>query len=73
MRPITANERAFRVLIRNALFRRVELAALRRWAALAELDAEPDWQTELAPYFAEYGEIGTGPDARAPLIPPGGM
>ena len=29
-RPITANERAFRVMIRNAMFRRVELAALRR-------------------------------------------
>ncbi|UGT63478.1 DUF3516 domain-containing protein [Nocardia asteroides] len=68
VRPITANERAFRVLIRNALFRRVELAALRRWAALAELDAEPDWETELAPYFAEYGEIGTGPDARGPQL-----
>ncbi|MFC8529546.1 DEAD/DEAH box helicase [Nocardia sp. NPDC057227] len=68
VRPITANERAFRVLIRNALFRRVELAALRRWAALAELDTEPDWETELAPYFAEYGEIGTGPDARGPQL-----
>ena len=30
---ITANERAFTVLVRNALFRRVELAALRRWQA----------------------------------------
>ncbi|MEV0359816.1 DUF3516 domain-containing protein [Nocardia sp. NPDC050697] len=68
VRPITANERAFRVLVRNALFRRVELAALQRWEALAELGAEPDWATELAPYFAEYGEIGTGPDARGPQL-----
>ena len=28
-RRVTANARAFRVLVRNALFRRVELAALR--------------------------------------------
>ena len=27
--PVTANPRAFRVLVRNALFRRVELAARR--------------------------------------------
>lgn len=31
VRPISANERAFKVMIRNAMFRRVELAALRRW------------------------------------------
>ena len=33
------NRRAFRVLVRNALFRRVELAALRRYGDLGELDA----------------------------------
>ena len=37
---ITANERAFTVLVRNAMFRRVELAALRRWQQLGELEAE---------------------------------
>ena len=37
--PVTANQRAFRVLVRNAMFRRVELAALRRWEDLGELDA----------------------------------
>ncbi|WP_444543716.1 DEAD/DEAH box helicase [Nocardia paucivorans] len=66
VRPITANERAFRVLVRNAMFRRVELAARRQWDALAELGPGPDWERELAPYFAEYGSIGTGPDARGP-------
>jgi hypothetical protein len=71
--PVTANPRAFRVLVRNALFRRVELAALRHWDALAELDAEAGWDAErwqdaLAPYFEEYGEIGTGPDARGPAL-----
>jgi hypothetical protein len=41
--PVTANKRAFRVLVRNALFRRVELAALRRYDELGELDADAGW------------------------------
>ena len=40
---VTANPRAFRVLVRNALFRRVELAARRQWDALGELDAADGW------------------------------
>ncbi|WP_338763580.1 DUF3516 domain-containing protein [Nocardia vulneris] len=68
VRPISANERAFRVMIRNAMFRRVELAALRRWDLLDELGTGPDWAAELAPYFAEYERIGTGPDARGPQL-----
>ena len=36
---VTGNVRAFRVLVRNAMFRRVELAALRRYEDLGELDA----------------------------------
>ena len=36
--PVTANVRAFQVLVRNALFRRVELAARRNWWGLGELD-----------------------------------
>ncbi|HEY3504227.1 MAG TPA: DUF3516 domain-containing protein [Actinocatenispora sp.] len=70
---VTANPRAFRVLVRNALFRRVELAALRRYDLLGELDAEAgfdaeDWESGLAPYFAEHADIGTGPDARGPKL-----
>ncbi|WP_327100166.1 DUF3516 domain-containing protein [Nocardia vinacea] len=68
VRPISANERAFKVMIRNAMFRRVELAALRRWGALAELGTGPDWAAELTPYFDEYESIGTGPDARGPQL-----
>jgi hypothetical protein len=67
--PLTRNVRAFRVQVRNALFRRVELAALRRWWELGSLDAGWDadaWAEALAPYFDEHGEIGTGPDARGP-------
>jgi superfamily II RNA helicase len=72
-RGVTGNPRAFRVLVRNALFRRVELAALRRWDELGELDAESGWDAEawaaaLEPYFAVHGEIGTGPNARGPAL-----
>jgi len=61
------------VLVRNALFRRVELAALRRWDELSELDGQSGWDAgawagALEPYFAEHGEIGTGPDARGPAM-----
>ncbi|WP_174188805.1 DEAD/DEAH box helicase [Nocardia barduliensis] len=68
VRPISANERAFRVMVRNAMFRRVELAALRRWDDLAELGPGPDWAAALADYYAEYERIGTGPDARGPQL-----
>jgi hypothetical protein len=68
---VTRNVRAFRVLVRNALFRRVELAALHRWDLLGELDREAGWDAErwreaLEPYFAEHEVIGIGPDARGP-------
>jgi hypothetical protein len=70
---VTGNARAFRVLVRNALFRRVELAALRRWDELGSLDAEHGWDADawadaLQPYFAAYDEIGTGPAARGPAL-----
>ncbi|PTR26680.1 helicase-like protein [Rhodococcus sp. OK519] len=70
-RPITANTRAFKVMVRNAMFRRVELASRHRWAELAELgdglDAD-DWADLMDLYFDEYDEIGTGPAARGPLL-----
>ncbi len=62
---ITANRRAFTVLVRNALFRRVELAARRRGEELEELDGEV-WAEPLAAYFEEHDRIGSGPDARGP-------
>ena len=71
--PVTANRRAFRVLVRNELFRRVDLVAHRRWDLLGELDAASGWPPErwaeaLAPYFAEHEDIGIGPDARGPAM-----
>jgi hypothetical protein len=70
---VTGNVRAFRVLVRNALFRRVELAALRRYDELGELDAGSGWDAAawadvLSEYFAEHDEIFTGPDARGPAL-----
>src|SRR6202040_1116722 len=68
---VTGNPRAFRVLVRNALFRRVELAALGRYDELGAMDAEAGWDADawadaLEPYFEEHDEIGTGQDARGP-------
>lgn len=71
-RPITANERSFRVLIRRAMWRRVELLARADAAELARLDAacpvpalvadameEEDWEEAFDEYAADYG---TGDD-----------
>ncbi|GAC1608829.1 MAG: DEAD/DEAH box helicase [Mycobacteriales bacterium] len=66
--PVTANPRAFRVLVRNAMFRRVELAALWRPDLLAELDPDIDWAAAIKAYFDEYDRLGTGPDARGPHL-----
>ena len=70
---VTSNPRAFRVLVRNAMFRRVQLAAVRRYAELGELDAESGfdaaaWRDAMAPYWEEHGELLTGPDARGPRL-----
>jgi superfamily II RNA helicase len=67
--PVTANARAFRILVRNELFRRVELAAHRRVTALGELDGDAGWGWErwsavLDDYFAEHASIGTDAAAR---------
>jgi hypothetical protein len=66
--PVTANERAFRVLVRNAIFRRVELMALRRWIDLADLDGDVDWESPIRAYFDQHDTLGTGADARGPAL-----
>jgi hypothetical protein len=70
---VTANIRAFRVLVRNALFQRVRLAALGHYAELGDLDESCGWDSDawaeaLEPYFEMHDEIGTGPDARGPAL-----
>ena len=71
--PVTKNRRAFRVLVRNQMFRRVELAARERYDELGELDGEDGWDADawagaLDPYYEAHDEIGTGPDARGPAL-----
>jgi hypothetical protein len=80
-RPITSNERAFRVMVRNSAWRRVELVADDGWEALGELEAqvaalpeppiEPlmsraDWDDALEAYYDEHGSVLRDADARGP-------
>ena len=70
---VLANPRAFRVLVRNELFRRVQLAALENWEALGELDAASGfaadaWADAMDLYFDEHDTLGTGGDARGPSM-----
>lgn len=72
-RPLTGNERAFTAMVRNALFRRVELFSRRRWYDLGELDAASGWTSERwqevgEEYFGEHDDVGTGADARGPAL-----
>ncbi|MEV7056360.1 DEAD/DEAH box helicase [Streptomyces microflavus] len=73
VKPVTANTRAFRVLVRNAMFRRVELAALDRVRDLGELDGDSGWDEDawgevMDGYWDAHEDLGTGPDARGPKL-----
>ncbi len=68
--PVTANRRAFTVMVRNECFRRVTLAGNRRWNELGALDTDAGWDADrwraaFVPYLAEHDLIGIGPDARS--------
>jgi hypothetical protein len=82
-RPMSGNPRMLRRLVRNALFRRVELAAREDYTALGALDGAAGWDAAawreaLDPLFEEQGDhaIGIGPDARSAglvtFVEPGG-
>ena len=65
---LTSNTRAFRTLVRNELFRRVQLAAREDVSALADLDPSfgaDAWSDALDGYFADHDEILTGANARS--------
>ena len=77
---VTANERAFRVMVRTAMFRRVELVAHDRYRQLGELEeavaqlSDPParvvmdadaWDEALGAYYDEYEDVGIGPSARS--------
>jgi hypothetical protein len=68
---LTSNVRAFRILVRNELFRRIQLAAREDVDALAALDPHfgaDAWDAALDAYFAEHDEIRTGADARSSAL-----
>jgi len=72
-RGVTGNQRAFRVLVRNEMFRRVQYAARERWDELGALDAAGGfgadaWADALDPYFDTHDRIGTDGDARGPSM-----
>jgi hypothetical protein len=65
---VLTNRRAFLVLVRNELFRRVRLAALQKDDELAELDPDVDWPAALDAYYDEHDEMLTGGAARSPRL-----
>lgn len=82
-RPITANTRAFTVMVRNAMFQKVQLAARDRVDDLAAVEAasaaltDPPskplmtadaWGDALGVYWEEYASMGAGPEARSPAL-----
>ncbi|MCZ4494268.1 MAG: box helicase domain protein, partial [Conexibacter sp.] len=82
-RPISANVRTFTVMVRNAMFQKVQLASRDRYDQLAELEAasaaltDPPgrvtmgaaaWEAALGTYWDEHESLGAGPDARSPRL-----
>lgn len=72
-KTVTGNARAFRVLVRNAMFRRVELAAADDVDSLAALEpggamGRLEWDDALGQYWDEHDEIGVDADARGPQL-----
>ncbi len=70
---VSANERAFRVMVRNELFRWVELLARGDLEALVEREGSGDWTPDrlaeaVAPYWDEHDAVGIGPAARGPAL-----
>ena len=65
---LVRNRRAFTVLVRNELFRRIRLAALQQDDELVELDPDAGWPDALDAYFDEHDEILTGGPARSPSL-----
>ncbi|MCZ2404881.1 DUF3516 domain-containing protein [Paenarthrobacter sp. Z7-10] len=70
---LTGNERAFRVMVRNEMFRRVELAAADNFEALGELDGGAGWDADrwadaLDNYWDEHEYLNDGPSARGPAL-----
>jgi superfamily II RNA helicase len=70
---LSGNDRAFTVLVRNAMFRRVELAARSDFDGLGELDAAAGWTADrwraaIEGYHAEYDRLPIDANARNPSL-----
>ncbi|MHB1235105.1 MAG: DUF3516 domain-containing protein, partial [Microbacteriaceae bacterium] len=70
---VVTNPRAFRVLVRNELFRRVQLAAREQYTELGELDAAAGfdadaWADAMEGYYRLHASLGTAADARSPAM-----
>ncbi|MBG0741176.1 DUF3516 domain-containing protein [Paeniglutamicibacter antarcticus] len=70
---LTGNERAFRVMVRNEMFRRIELAAADNFTALGALDDGAGWNADrwadaLDAYWDEHEYLNDGPTARGPSL-----
>ena len=78
-RLLTSNTRAFTILVRNELFRRVQFAALEKYEELGELDSavgfDADaWADAMDAYYEVHDELLTDADARSAamlIIEPG--
>lgn len=75
VRPISANVRAFRVMVRNAMFQKVQLASRDDFGRLAALEGgeRPTmrahlWEEALGKYWDEHEELDAGPEARSPEL-----
>src|SRR5690625_3524749 len=70
-RPITDNDRAFTIMVRNSIYRRLHLLDREDYEALASIDTgqahawnASQWAQAADPYWQEYTDLGTGNDAR---------
>ena len=69
---LTANRRAFTIMVRNYFFRLVELFAFEKEKELAgmldymDLADQPDWPALMDDYFDEYDDVDLDADARGP-------
>lgn len=67
---LTANRRAFEIMVRNFFYRLVELFAFEKEDQLAEMLSYLDpqdtvhWPTAMDNYFDEYDDLDIGPDSR---------
>ncbi len=65
---VTRSDRAFKVLVRNAMWRRVHAIAYDRGDLLKALDPDVDWDAALDGYFADHEEVLLTADARGPAF-----